>query len=121
MEIVEGIHRVDEASSNIAHANVYLKINGDKLAIVDTGTSENAQKIIAYIQKLGYQPTDVKTMILTHFHLDHMGSAKQLKALTHAKLAAHIDDADYVSGKNSSQNPRTSSSEQQHHSSSLKP
>jgi glyoxylase-like metal-dependent hydrolase (beta-lactamase superfamily II) len=99
MEIIEGIHRVDEASANIAHANVYLVVNGKELTVIDTGTSGNAQKTAAYIQKLGFQPTDVKTIILTHSHIDHMGSVKELKELTHAKLAVHIEDADYVSGK----------------------
>ncbi len=99
MEIIEGIHRVDEASANMAHANVYLVINGKELTVIDTGTSGNAQKTVKYIQKLGYQPTDVKTIILTHFHMDHMGSAKELKDLTNAKVAVYVDDADYVSGK----------------------
>jgi glyoxylase-like metal-dependent hydrolase (beta-lactamase superfamily II) len=99
MEIVEGTHRVDEASANMAHANVYLKINGDELTVIDTGTSGNAKKIVEYIQKLGHQPTDAKTIVLTHFHMDHMGSAKELKSLTNAKLVVHIEDADYVSGK----------------------
>ena len=53
MEIVEGIHRVDEASANMAHANVYLVINGQELAVIDTGTPGNAQKTVEYIQKLG--------------------------------------------------------------------
>jgi len=99
MEIIEGIHRVDEASANMAHANVYLLINGKELTVIDTGTSGNAQKTVEYIQKLGYQPTDVKTIIPTHFHMDHMGSAKELKDLTNAKVAVHTEDADYVSGK----------------------
>jgi glyoxylase-like metal-dependent hydrolase (beta-lactamase superfamily II) len=99
MEIVEGIHRVDEASANMAHANVYLRINGKELTVIDTGTSGNAQKIVTYIQKLGYQPAGVKTIILTHFHMDHVGSARELKKLTHAKLAVHAEDAEYVSGK----------------------
>jgi len=83
----------------MAHANVYLVINGEELTIIDTGTSGNAQKTVAYIQKLGHQPADVKTIILTHFHMDHMGSAKELKDLTNAKVAVHTEDADYVSGK----------------------
>ena len=99
MEIIEGIHRVDEASANMAHANVYLVINGEELTVIDTGTSGNAKKALEYVQKLGRQPTDVKTIILTHFHMDHIGSAKELKDLTHAKVAAHAEDADYVSGK----------------------
>jgi hypothetical protein len=46
MEIIEGIHRVDEASANMAHANVYLVIKGEKLTVIDTGTSGNAQKTV---------------------------------------------------------------------------
>ncbi|MGA3112315.1 MAG: MBL fold metallo-hydrolase, partial [Candidatus Bathyarchaeia archaeon] len=99
MEIIEGIHRVDEASANMAHANVYLVINSKELTVIDTGTSGNAQKTVEYIQKLGHQPTDVKTIILTHCHMDHMGSVKELKDLTNAKVAVHMEDADYVSGK----------------------
>jgi glyoxylase-like metal-dependent hydrolase (beta-lactamase superfamily II) len=99
MEIIEGIHRVDEASANMAHANVYLLINGEELTVIDTGTSGNAQKTVEYIQKIGHKPTDVKTIILTHYHMDHMGSAKELKDLTNAKVAAHTEDADFVSGK----------------------
>jgi hypothetical protein len=37
MEIADGIYRVDEASSNMAHSNVYLLINGKDLIAIDTG------------------------------------------------------------------------------------
>jgi glyoxylase-like metal-dependent hydrolase (beta-lactamase superfamily II) len=98
MEIINGIHRIDEASENMAHANVYLVINGNELAIIDTGTPGNAQKIIDYVEKKGFKPTDVKFIVLTHHHMDHMGSAKQLRDLTKALVAVHENDADYVSG-----------------------
>jgi glyoxylase-like metal-dependent hydrolase (beta-lactamase superfamily II) len=99
LEIIKGLHRIDEASANMAHANVYLVIDGKQLTVVDTGTANNAQKIVKYVQELGFQPHDVKTIVLTHYHMDHMGSAKELKELTGAKLAVHTEDADYVSGK----------------------
>lgn len=99
MEIIKGIHRIDEASENMAHANVYLVINGKELTIIDTGTPGNAKKIIDYVEKKGFQPTDVKFIVLTHYHMDHMGSAKQLKDLTSAQVAVHENDADYVSGQ----------------------
>jgi glyoxylase-like metal-dependent hydrolase (beta-lactamase superfamily II) len=35
-----------------------------------------------------------------------MGSAKELKELTHAKLAAHVEDADHVSGKKPMHKPK---------------
>ena len=98
MEIVEGIHRIDEASSNIAHSNVYLIINEKELLIVDTGTPGNAKKTIEYIQTIGHQPTEVATIILTHYHMDHAGSVKDLKDLTNAQIAVSAQDKDYVSG-----------------------
>ena len=99
MEIINGIHRIDEASENMAHANVYLVINGKELAIIDTGTPGNAQKIIGYVEKKGFKPTDVKFIVLTHHHMDHMGSAKKLRDLTKAQVAVHENDADFVSGE----------------------
>jgi glyoxylase-like metal-dependent hydrolase (beta-lactamase superfamily II) len=111
MEIVEGIHRVDEASANIAHANVYLKIDGDELTVIDTGTSGNAKKIVAYIQKLGHQPTDIKIIVLTHFHMDHMGSAKELKQLTHASWRLTSKTQTTFREKDPYPNPRTCCSE----------
>jgi len=98
-EIIEGIHRVnDKASVSLDYPNVYLLINGKELTVIDTGWPGNAAKTVEYIQKIGHQPTDVKTIILTHFHMDHRGSAKELKDLTKAKVAVHAEDADYVSG-----------------------
>ncbi len=99
MEIVEGIHKVDEASANMAHSNVYLLIEGDELFVIDTGTAGNAKEIVNYVRKIGRQPSSVSTIVLTHAHMDHAGSVKELKDLTNAKVAVHTEDADYVSGK----------------------
>ena len=99
MEIIDNIYLVDEASRNIAHSNVYLIINGKDLIVVDTGTAGNAKKTVAYIQKLGHQPNEVSTIILTHFHMDHSGSAKELQELTGAKIAASPQDAAFISGE----------------------
>ena len=98
MEIVPGIHRIDEASSNMAHSNVYLVINKTDLFVVDTGTKGNAHKIAEYIEEIGRQPNEVSTIILTHYHMDHAGSAKDLKEITGAKVAASVEDAKIISG-----------------------
>ena len=99
MQIVEGVHRVDSASANMAHSNVYLIVDSSGLFVVDTGTGGNAKKTVEYIQKIGHQPADVSAVILTHFHTDHTGSAKELKSLLpNAKVAAHEAEAPYISG-----------------------
>ncbi len=106
MEIVDGIHRIDEASRNLAYSNVYLVLAGKKLLVVDTGTPGNAQKTIQYIEKSGRKPSEVSTIILTHYHMDHAGSLKDLKELTGAKVAVGEQDADFVSGKSAYPKPK---------------
>ena len=101
MKIVEGIHQVDGINGN-----VYLVEDGEKLILIDTGLPRSHKKIISYIEALGRKPTDVSMIVLTHFHIDHVGSAKKMKELTNAKVAVHEFDADYVAGKKAPPKPK---------------
>jgi hydroxyacylglutathione hydrolase len=93
MEIIPGVHQVDGVN-----ANCYIII-GDGLVLVDTGLPGNTGKILEYLEKtLGAVPSDIETIILTHYHLDHTGNAYELRDITGAKVAIHADDADYVEG-----------------------
>ncbi|MEM2049515.1 MAG: MBL fold metallo-hydrolase [Thermoproteota archaeon] len=96
MEILSGVHWVEGVN-----ANTYLLTRGDgKLAVVDTGMPGAAKKILEYASKrMNRDPKDLKTILLTHCHPDHAGSALELKELTGAKIAIHKDDADYVAGR----------------------
>jgi|SRR5208283_2828846 len=94
MEIVPGIHQVDGVNGNC------FIIVRDELTIIDTGMPKNSAKIVKYIQDiLKRKPSDIKTIVLTHFHVDHVGNASELKKLSGAKVAIHKADADYVSGR----------------------
>ncbi len=106
MEIIEGIFRADKASGNIAHSNVYVVVNDKGLIVIDTGTPGNAEKIVEYIREIGHTPQEVTVIVLTHSHLDHIGSLKDLKDLTGAKVVASEEDADYISGKKPYQKPK---------------
>jgi glyoxylase-like metal-dependent hydrolase (beta-lactamase superfamily II) len=51
------------------------------------------------VQEIGFQPQSVSTIVLTHYHMDHIGSLKELTTITGAKVAVSKIDAAYVSGK----------------------
>jgi glyoxylase-like metal-dependent hydrolase (beta-lactamase superfamily II) len=101
MKIVDGIHQVDGVN-----CNVYLVEDEDKLILIDTGLPRSDKKIVKYIEALGRKPTDVAVIVLTHFHIDHVGSAKKMKGLTNAKVAVHEADADFVAGKKAPPKPK---------------
>ncbi|MDD1673267.1 MAG: MBL fold metallo-hydrolase [Methanomicrobiales archaeon] len=94
MEIVPGIHQVDNVNGNC-----YV-IARDGLILIDTGLPNNSKKIITYIQgTLKRKPSDIRTIILTHYHLDHTGNVNALKAVSTAKVAIHEADSAFVSGR----------------------
>lgn len=101
MEIVSGVHQVDGVN-----ANVYLLIDEEKLTVVDTGMPKNAEKILGYVGKINRQPSSISRILLTHCHIDHVGSAYELKRITNAKVGVHQEDAEFVSGKKSMPAPK---------------
>ena len=71
-------------------------IKGDKAVIVDTGYPGNGERILDNLRKNGIEPSDVSLIIITHGHIDHYGSADELRKLTGAPVAMHRADAEYL-------------------------
>jgi glyoxylase-like metal-dependent hydrolase (beta-lactamase superfamily II) len=94
MQVAEGIYKVD----GVRVANVYLVLVEDGLLVVDSGMPGNAKRILAFVERLGRQRREVHTIVLTHWHPDHMGSAAELSRLTGARIAIHELDAPVLSG-----------------------
>ena len=101
MEIVPGIHMIDGI-----RAHSYL-IDGPELTLIDTGMPRNTKKILRYItDTLRRTPTDLKTILLTHCDIDHIGNARELRNISGATIAAHPQDADIIAGKKPRHTPR---------------
>ena len=64
----------------------YLIETGDGLVLIDTAMHETAYLLIQNVEKLGFKLTDIKKILLTHAHIDHIGAARTLKELTGAQL-----------------------------------
>jgi len=79
-------------------ANVYLLID-DKLTLVDTGFKGRANQILRKVKQLGFSPSDISRIIITHHHADHIGSLAMLKKITGAMVLAHSADAPYIDGR----------------------
>lgn len=58
------------------------------LVLIDGATEEAAPSILANIRALGFDPKNVRTLLATHEHLDHVGGLKTLQDATGAKVFA---------------------------------
>jgi len=74
----------------------YLIDTGDGLILIDTAMHETVYLMLENIYKLGYKPTDIKKILLTHAHIDHIGGARTMKEITGAKLYLGARDLEFL-------------------------
>ena len=58
------------------------------------------EKIFAYIKRNNRHFSEIETIILSHSHPDHIGSAAQIKELTGCKVLAHSNEKDWIENIN---------------------
>lgn len=73
-------------------ANIYLVQTAGGVILVDTGFSNAATAVMQTLDQLGHAPSDVRLIFLTHVHMDHAGSALELRSGTGAPIAMHRAD-----------------------------
>ncbi len=76
-----GVHAVDTELLGLPELMSAYLVEGDgALAVVDGGAAPAADRIMAAIDDLGYDPEDVTHLCPTHVHLDHAGATGALAA-----------------------------------------
>jgi glyoxylase-like metal-dependent hydrolase (beta-lactamase superfamily II) len=86
-KLVDGLYRIPGL------ANTYLIDAPEGLALIDTGFPNGAGKILAAMRQLGRAPSDLRHIILTHAHFDHIGSLAAIERATGARTYMHPIDA----------------------------
>ena len=61
--------------------------------LIDTGFDDTVPHVLASIEQLGFRPRDIKFLLSSHAHVDHVGGHARMKALTGATVVASAADA----------------------------
>ena len=64
--------------------------------MVDGGSPNQAKEFIRALTKIGVKPEAIQLLVITHGHFDHIGSARDVKEITGAKLAMHEKEKDWL-------------------------
>jgi len=72
-------------------SNCYILKSGTDIAVVDPGG--DPEKILQRLAKLDDQ---VKFIIATHYHFDHVGALKELKESVSAPFLIHKNDVPFL-------------------------
>ncbi len=76
-------------------ANAYL-VAGDEPTLIDCGSSAGYGALKRNLARHGYQPCDIRRVVATHGHWDHVGGMAQLRAESDAELWLHAGDRQAV-------------------------
>jgi glyoxylase-like metal-dependent hydrolase (beta-lactamase superfamily II) len=71
-------------------------IFGGKITLIDTGIKGCVQSIFNYIRENGRDISDIETVLLSHSHPDHIGSAAEIKNKTGCRVLAHENEKSWI-------------------------
>lgn len=93
--IIPNVHTI----TGLMVGRVYLIEDPDGLTLIDTSIAPSGGKILDQIRAMGRQPSDVKRILITHAHPDHIGSLPELKAATGAQVIASAVERPVIEGQ----------------------
>lgn len=76
----------------------YLFDTGEGLLLLDTGLPKCGYFIFRNIYELGFNPRDIRWILHSHGHYDHIGMTRAIVEMTGAKTFIGAPDRDFVNG-----------------------
>jgi glyoxylase-like metal-dependent hydrolase (beta-lactamase superfamily II) len=94
MRITDGVHRLGPGT-----VNVYLLEEAGSVTIVDAGMPGDWSDLTAELAGMGRSLDDVRAVVLTHGHSDHIGFAERARTERHLEVSVHELDAALARGE----------------------
>lgn len=101
VEVLPGVFQVRTRGSK-----AYLLVE-DEITLIDTGSVGSGARILRAVEELGRSPSDIKHIVITHYHLDHVGGLPEIQEYVSARTGVHLAEAPHVESGEQLPNPFT--------------
>jgi glyoxylase-like metal-dependent hydrolase (beta-lactamase superfamily II) len=86
-DVAPGVHRIENAFTNW-----YIVEADAGLTIVDSGVPTSWESLVSAVSELGRGLADVRALVLTHAHFDHVGFAERARTELSIPVYVHEND-----------------------------
>ena len=76
----------------------YIWRDDSGATLIDTGAADGGGEIALALDEIGLAPQDIRRVVLTHFHDDHVGAAAEICEWGDVEVVAHAADAPVIRG-----------------------
>jgi glyoxylase-like metal-dependent hydrolase (beta-lactamase superfamily II) len=76
--------------------NWLLVADDNGVMLIDAGYPGDRDEVLASLRQLGYQAADVRAILLTHAHIDHLGSAIWFAKTHGTPVYCHADEVGHA-------------------------
>jgi len=90
--------KVDIPIASLKYVNSYAIQSKDNTLLIDTGWN-NDSSLNSFLRNISFLNLDInkiKHIIITHFHIDHLGLSLKIRELANASLYIHERDREYI-------------------------
>jgi glyoxylase-like metal-dependent hydrolase (beta-lactamase superfamily II) len=93
--LAPGVWRIPTTVGDLVNSYALVEDDG-AVTLVDVGLRRGFRRIRAALHSIGVKPGDVRRVVVTHAHRDHVGSLTKMIAATGADVAVHEREAPYL-------------------------
>jgi len=90
-QVFPGLYQVRTRGSR-----AYLVVDGPEITLIDTGSPGSGARILTALRELGRSPEEISHILITHYHVDHVGGLPELQAFIPARTGVHLAEALHV-------------------------
>lgn len=100
-QVLPGLYQVRTRGSR-----AYLVVD-DEITLIDTGSPGSGSRILQAVEELGRSPSEIKHILITHYHIDHVGGLSEIQGYVPGKTGVHLAEASQVQSAEPLPNPFT--------------
>ncbi len=85
------------------HVNFLALVDGADVTLIDAGWAGDADRVEAALASIGRRPQDVRAILVTHAHIDHVAGVAKLHERYGTPVLVHPDELAHARGESHEQ------------------